>query len=224
MSNIKTFTDWIGEAKRPTWKDSDAPDAEGRFRDLGIKALAKWLISSRKGDMRKITGSLNQQIVFNRGDNPAYAKKMEKVREEVKRQLKKNEGFDPDQWDQIQKHHIDKRRLEDLGLADSSLDAVEDLIQRRRWKWSKSADGSLNIELVRWEAESTYLSRMGARHQKKYPNHYNFTVSDYGAEPGTLRILWHSSKDPVREETIEASDPWKVVQRIDQLFSERRVD
>jgi hypothetical protein len=224
MSSIKTFTAWINEARRPEWKDSDAPDANGRFRDLGIKALAKWLISSRKGDMRKITGSLNQQIVFNRGDNPAYAKKMEKVREEVKRQLKKNEGFDPEQWDQIQKQHIDKRRLEDLGLADSALNAVEDLIQRRRWKWSKSADGSLNIELVRWEAESTYLSRMGARHQKKYPNYYNFTVSDYGAEPGTLRILWHSSKDPVREESIDSSDPWKVVQKIDQLFSERRVD
>lgn len=94
MSTIKTFTAWLNEAKRPTWKDSDAPDANGRFRDLGIKALAKWLIRTRKGDMRKITGSLNQQIVFNRGDNPAYAKKMEKVRAEVKRQLGKNEGVD----------------------------------------------------------------------------------------------------------------------------------
>jgi hypothetical protein len=39
--------------------------------------------------MRKITGSLNQQIVFNRNDNPAYAKKMESVRREVKKQLNK---------------------------------------------------------------------------------------------------------------------------------------
>jgi len=39
--------------------------------------------------MRKITGSLNQQIVFNRNDNPSYAKKMERVRDEVKRQLQK---------------------------------------------------------------------------------------------------------------------------------------
>ena len=108
MSNIKTFTDWIGEAKRPTWKDSDAPDANGKFRDLGIKALAKWLISSRKGDMRKITGSLNQQIVFNGGDNQAYAKKLEKVRESVKPKLKKNEGFNPEQWDTNQTKHINK--------------------------------------------------------------------------------------------------------------------
>lgn len=92
MNSIKTFGEWINEAKRPTWKDSNAPDANGRFRDLGIKDLAKWLIRTRKGDMRKITGSLNQQIVFNRGDNPAYAKKMEKVRAEVKRQLGKNES------------------------------------------------------------------------------------------------------------------------------------
>ena len=71
------------------WHDSDAPDAEGRFRDLVIKDLAAWLIKTRKGDMRKITGSLNQQIAFNKNDDPKYAKKMEKVREEVKKQLDK---------------------------------------------------------------------------------------------------------------------------------------
>jgi hypothetical protein len=73
----------------PDWHDSDAPDANGKFKELGVKDLAKWLIRTRGGDMRKITGSLNQQIVFNRNDNPAYAKKMESVREEVKRQLNK---------------------------------------------------------------------------------------------------------------------------------------
>lgn len=73
----------------PDWQDSDAPDANGKFKELGIKELAKWLIRTRGGDMRKITGSLNQQIVFNRNDNPAYAKKMESVRVEVKRQLDK---------------------------------------------------------------------------------------------------------------------------------------
>jgi len=31
---------------------------------LGIRDLAKWLIKTRKGDMRRITGALNQQIVF----------------------------------------------------------------------------------------------------------------------------------------------------------------
>jgi hypothetical protein len=71
----------------PDWHDSNAPDANGKFKELGIKELAKWLIRTRGGDMRKITGSLNQQIVFNRNNNPAYAKKMESVREEVKRQL-----------------------------------------------------------------------------------------------------------------------------------------
>jgi hypothetical protein len=73
----------------PDWHDSDAPDANGKFKELGVKELAKWLIRTRGGDMRKITGSLNQQIVFNRNDNPSYAKKMESVRAEVKRQLAK---------------------------------------------------------------------------------------------------------------------------------------
>jgi len=74
-------------AGAPDWKDSDAPDAEGRFRDLGIKDLAAWLIKTRKKDLKKITGSLNQQIVFNRNDDPEYADKMEKVRKEVYKQL-----------------------------------------------------------------------------------------------------------------------------------------
>jgi hypothetical protein len=67
---------------------SDAPDAKGRFRELPIRKLAKWLVRTRKGDMRKITGSLNQQINFNKRTDPAYAEKMEKTRKEVKRLLK----------------------------------------------------------------------------------------------------------------------------------------
>ena len=92
---IQDYSKWLFEKRKtknsPDWHDSDAPDAKGKFRELGIRDLAAWLIKTRKGDMRKITGSLNQQIVFNRNEDPAYAKKMEKVREEVKRQLKKNE-------------------------------------------------------------------------------------------------------------------------------------
>ncbi len=93
MNKVLSYSEFITEARKtknsPDWHDSDAPDANGKFKNLGIKALASWLIKTRGGDMRKITGSLNQQIVFNRNDNPSYAKKMEKVREEVKRQLKK---------------------------------------------------------------------------------------------------------------------------------------
>ena len=93
MNKVLSYLEFITEARKtknsPDWHDSDAPDANGKFKNLGIKALASWLIKTRKGDMRKITGSLNQQIVFNRNANPSYAKKMEKVREEVKRQLNK---------------------------------------------------------------------------------------------------------------------------------------
>lgn len=71
----------------PDWHDSDAPDAEGRFVKLGINDLADWLIKTRNKDMRKITGALNQQIVFNRKQDPKYAEKMEKVRAAVKRKL-----------------------------------------------------------------------------------------------------------------------------------------
>lgn len=86
-----TFEQFLNESKKPKgapdWHDSDAPDAEGRFRDLSPKDLAAWLIKTRKKDLKKITGSLNQQIVFNRNSDPGYAKKMEKTREEVYKQL-----------------------------------------------------------------------------------------------------------------------------------------
>ena len=90
MKHVKLFEEFLNEKKAkgaPEWKDSDAPDAEGRFRDLGIRDLAAWLIKTRKSDLKKISGSLTQQIVFNRNEDPEYAKKMEKVRQEVYRQL-----------------------------------------------------------------------------------------------------------------------------------------
>lgn len=83
-----SFEEFLLEKKNvPEWKDSDAPDAKGRFKELGIKDLAEWLIKTRKKDLKKISGSITQQIVFNRGKDPEYAEKMEKVRKEVYRQL-----------------------------------------------------------------------------------------------------------------------------------------
>ena len=90
MRHIQLFEAWLNEKKpkgAPEWKDSDAPDAEGRFRDLGIKDLAAWLIKTRDKDLKKISGSLTQQIVFNRNEDPEYAEKMEKTRKEVYKQL-----------------------------------------------------------------------------------------------------------------------------------------
>ncbi len=94
MKYIKIFEDYISERKNtpkpkgaPDWHDSDAPDAEGRFRDLNPKDLAKWLIKTRDGDLKRISGSLTQQIVFRRKRDPEYAEKMEKTREEVYKQL-----------------------------------------------------------------------------------------------------------------------------------------
>ena len=84
MKHLRLFEE------KAKWHDSDAPDAEGRFKDLSPKELASWLIKTRKKDLKKITGSLNQQIVFNRNDDPKYAEKMEKTRKDLLESL--NEG------------------------------------------------------------------------------------------------------------------------------------
>ena len=108
MKHVQLFEEFLQEGKpagAPDWHDSDAPDAEGRFKELGIKDLAAWLIKTRNGDLKRITGSLNQQIVFNRNDDPKYADKMEKVRKEVYRQLDRE-----DLLDEAQRDWNDKRR------------------------------------------------------------------------------------------------------------------
>jgi hypothetical protein len=97
MKPVKLFEEFILEKKpkgAPDFHHSDAPDAEGRFKDLSIKDLAAWLIKTRKKDVQKIVGSLNQQIVFNRKEDPKYADKMEKTRLEVYKQLGRHDLLD----------------------------------------------------------------------------------------------------------------------------------
>ena len=43
----------MAKEKRPEWKDSDAPDANGKFKELSCEALADWMIKSRKEIKRK---------------------------------------------------------------------------------------------------------------------------------------------------------------------------
>ena len=80
-------------SKSITWKDSDAPDAKGKFKDLSPSALASWLIKTRRGNLSKIISSLNQQYVFNRQKKPSYARKMKTVMNIVRKRLgKKKDG------------------------------------------------------------------------------------------------------------------------------------
>jgi len=73
------------------FKHSDAPDAKGKFNDLSASALASWLIKTRKGNLKRIIGSLNQQVVFNRKKRPSYAKKMKTTMNIVRKRLGKDE-------------------------------------------------------------------------------------------------------------------------------------
>ena len=71
------------------FKESDAPDAKGKFKSLSPSGLASWLIKSRKGNLSRIISSLNQQVVFNRGKNPSYARKMKTTMNIVRKRLGK---------------------------------------------------------------------------------------------------------------------------------------
>ena len=86
--NNNPFKKRMGE-----FKESDAPDAKGKFKSLSASGLASWLIKSRRGNLSRIVSSLNQQIVFNRGKNPSYARKMKTTQNIVRKRLgKKKDG------------------------------------------------------------------------------------------------------------------------------------
>ena len=72
------------------FKESDAPDAKGRFKELSAPKLARWMIKSRKGNLSKIISSLNQQVVFRRNKDPKYATKMRRTMEIVRKLIKKS--------------------------------------------------------------------------------------------------------------------------------------
>ena len=86
--NNNPFKKRMGE-----FKESDAPDAKGKFKSLSASGLASWLIKSRRGNLSRIISSLNQQVVFNRGKRPTYAAKMKTTMNIVRKRLgkKKNE-------------------------------------------------------------------------------------------------------------------------------------
>ena len=71
------------------FKHSDAPDAKGKFKSMSPSGLASWLIKTRKGNLSRIISSLNQQVVFNRGKNPSYARKMKTTMKIVRKRIGK---------------------------------------------------------------------------------------------------------------------------------------
>lgn len=128
---IINFTKFLSERKdtpkpkgAPDWQDSDAPDAEGRFRDLSPKDLAAWLIKTRKGELKKISGSITQQIVFNRKEDPEYAEKMEKTRIEVYKQLGRKDLLEDLEID-LEKE-ISEIALASTGVKNALIDIRDD--------------------------------------------------------------------------------------------------
>lgn len=136
VTKVLGYSDFLNEKKpagAPDWHDSDAPDAEGRFRDLGIKDLAAWLIKTRKKDVKKISGSLTQQIVFNRKDDPEYAEKMEKVRKEVYKQLGREDLLESDL---IDGDDINIKNIISVKILESEITC-----KNCGWEWNISEGG-----------------------------------------------------------------------------------
>ena len=180
------FEEFITEKKpkgAPDFHHSDAPDAEGRFRDLSIKDLAAWLIKTRKKDVKKIIGSLTQQYVFNRNDDPDYAEKMQKTRKEVYKQLGREDlidkmdeslnesnyypGFDGVkitgyvEGDKAKLNHIEVKAAQRGGGIGSK--AVADFE-----RWAKE-QGAKYVEIDAYKKSINFWEKMGYELEKEFP-------------------------------------------------------
>lgn len=120
MKYIQTLT----EKGKLKWNNSDAPEADGKFRDLSPKDLAAWLIKTRKGDMKRISGSLSQQVAFNQNDDKEYVKKMDKTRKEVYKQLDREDLLESVDMDDL------KNAKEYLSNPHTILDITYDKTRR----------------------------------------------------------------------------------------------
>ena len=151
MKRVKLFEEFLNE-KRPEWQDSDAPDANGKFKELGIKDLATWLIKTRNKDLKKITGSLNQQIVFNRNEDPEYAAKMNKVRDEVYRQLGREDLLKENDGDRDVLAELNEMTLGQLERIADYANMIKDRMksgeQLESWMYSQLTIALENLNAV----------------------------------------------------------------------------
>ena len=171
MKHLKLFEDFIVEKKpkgAPDWHDSDAPDAEGRFKDLSIKKLAAWLIKTRKKDLRKITGSLNQQIVFNRNDNKSYADKMEKTRKEVYKQLGREDLLKESVLNEMETAGWgnDPKKPKDIDRIENKVHKWLDSLKKG---WTPNTQNSPKLARFRQEWEGAV-----EKHKNTWQPKYNF--------------------------------------------------
>lgn len=188
----------------PEFHHSDAPDAEGRFKDLGIKDLAAWLIKTRKKDVKKISGSLTQQIVFNRGDDPEYAEKMEKVRKEVYKQLGREDLLDK----------MDEAAgFQDFDLINSFF---YDDFAKFAWRNRKSINKMEHGEKIQYLHDEYYKS-----HGKKHLDRMKGAdETEVGQELHKLLVM----DNIIKESVLEGKMPDKYIGNDDIVYLKTKED
>jgi hypothetical protein len=106
--------------------------------------------------------------------------------------------------------------LQQKGMTENPLDAVEQLANRYSYKVTHRTDKAITLEMVKWETDTWHHDRR--KQGVGRPNHYNFTISIFGAEPGMVRVLWHSMKHGVQEFKME-NDAQRIINKIATLSS-----
>ena len=212
-ANAFVSESFINEGKpkgAPEFHHSDAPDANGRFKDLSIKDLAAWLIKTRKKDVKKISGSLTQQIVFNRNDDPEYAEKMEKTRQEVYKQLGRTDLMDSKQIDNSMKYikTFNESKAKpgpdayETGLDDKEVEDKKDQMKKQA---KMDDDDSAAYKEMPGDAEARESGKVKtSKHVKSYHELYgddeaNENVSDFQLDEGTMSDI-HQLAGEVKSE------------------------
>ena len=178
MKYIQTLT----EKGKLKWHNSDAPEADGKFRDLSPKDLAAWLIKTRKGDMKRISGSLSQQVAFNQNDDKEYVKKMDKTRKEVYKQLDREDLLESVDMDDL------KNAKERLSNPHTILDITYDKTRR-------------GDKFVRFDYENKYVPG------KMVDSGPHFVKVFYGNDKDLKKISKELGMD-LNESVLNEEDTW----------------
>ena len=178
MKYIQTLT----EKGKLKWHNSDAPEADGKFRDLSPKDLAAWLIKTRKGDMKKISGSLSQQVAFNQNDDKEYVKKMDKTRKEVYKQLDREDLLESVDMDDL------KNAKERLSNPHTILDITYSITRR-------------GDRFVRFDYENKYVRG------KMVDSGPHFVKVFYGNDKDLKKISKELNMD-LKESVLNEEDTW----------------
>jgi hypothetical protein len=131
-----------------------------------------------------------------------------------------NESINDEYQAKYSKHALAKRALINRGLAPDIMSEIEEGLKKRfrtvKRYTQDNGHETISVEVVLWEKDTWHYDYR--KQGKTRPNHYYFSITDWAAEPGTVRVIWHSFKH-YNQEIVFSGDTVDLVRSIVSTIS-----